>query len=71
VHDLAQSLIVEAGVGQSRNAEVRLMQCVPPSPDPVFSSIACSGFGLLSEAGQRERAGCEQRNGEPSKHRPH
>ena len=36
MHDLAESLIVEARVVQSGNAEVRLVQCVAPGPDPLF-----------------------------------
>src|ERR1043165_4462256 len=36
VHDLAERLIVETRIGQSRGAEIRLVQRVAPSPDPVF-----------------------------------
>ena len=36
MHDLAESLIVEARVVQSGDAEVRLVQCVAPGPDPLF-----------------------------------
>ena len=71
MHDLAESLIVEARVGQSRDAEVRLVQCVAPSPDPVFVPIAFVGFGGLREAGHCECAGGEQRKGCPPKRKPH
>jgi hypothetical protein len=61
---LAKRLIVEAGVRQSRDTEVRLVQCVAPGPDPVFVSIAFAGFG-----GRREAGHCEQRKSHPPK--PH
>jgi hypothetical protein len=70
VYDLAESLIVEAGIGQARHAEVRLVQCVAPSPDPVFVPIALVGFGGFRDAGHCECAGCEQRNGHPTKRKP-
>ena len=71
MHDLAESLIVEAGIGQSRDAEVRLVQCVAPSPDPVFVPIAFVGCGGFRDAGHCECAGCEQRKGHPPKRNPH
>jgi hypothetical protein len=36
VHDLAERLMDEARVVQSGDAEVRLVQCVAPGPDPLF-----------------------------------
>src|SRR5215831_17682497 len=71
VHDLTQSLIVETWIRQSRDAEVRLMQCVAPGPDPVFAPSAFIVVGCLRKAGRLECADCEQqRKGQPTQRKP-
>ena len=54
VHDLAQSLIVEAGVRESGDAEVRLVQRGAPGPDPVCIITFGAGSRGRRQAGGEE-----------------
>jgi len=59
VHDLAQSLIVEAGVRQSRDSKVRRVQSGAPCPDPVFvatlpETSRVGGYGGTRQSTNRD-----------------